>query len=409
MTKTSVKKTKVEYANDQATDLYETVKKIYKDHGNDPEKKVAELMKAMENMNSNIDIKQLQTYNTLLAVLHASLGAGFALYFDKLNKKYKTDSRLVLDTNIRQHNYSVDIVPNGTNPPDINNFTLTWTSDVMKNSPTIKTVETLVVLFFFVTAGFHTYYAANVNGSYEKVIANKNNWYRWVEYSISSTLMLYIIAILSGVKDENVYRSIFAINVAMIYTGQLVEEYAEDEIEFMGKKVPKWTIPMTLGFVLLLTEFGIIIRESNKNFDIFDKYIAKYSAYENSTNPEEQKKYQVYLYYSKIFVIPNWVKYTIYGLFGFFSVFGAISFVGVYKKQPYEKVEKNYLLLSLLSKAFLGSMLAYGLTERQKGASKIESEASIANNPQRVLLEHGFSTSYIDPFLERDEKDETKE
>ena len=403
MVKTTIKKTKVEYANDQAKQLYQTVKRIYSDHGDDPEKKVAELMKAMD---SNIDIKQLKTYNTLLAVLHASLGAGFALYFDKLNKKYKTDNKLVLDTEIRQHNYAIEIVPNGTNPPDINNFTLKWTSDILKNNPSIKTVETLIVLFFFVTSGFHAYYAANVNGTYEKAIINKNNWYRWVEYSISSTLMLYIIAILSGVKDENVYRSIFAINIAMIYTGQLVEEYAEDEIEFMGKKVPKWTIPMTLGFVLLLTEFGVIIHDSNKNIDIFNKYIAKYSAYEKSTNPDEQAKYKVYLYYSKIFIIPSWVKYTIYGLFGFFSVFGAISFMGVYKKQPYEKVEKNYLLLSLLSKAFLGSMVAYGLSERQKAASNIvDTVVSAKSTPEKVLLEHGFSTSYIDPFLEHNEKD----
>ena len=414
MGKSSIKKTKVEYAEHQAKEVYETVKNIYKEHGTDPGRKVSELIKAMENMNSNIDIKQLQTYNTLLAVLHASLGAGFALYFDKLKKDYGSDNSLVLDTDIRRHNVNIEIVPNDSDPPDINNFTLTWTSDIIKNSPSVKTVETLVILFFFVTSGFHAFYAANINGSYEKVIANKNNWYRWVEYSISSTLMLYIIAILSGVKDENVYRSIFAINIAMIYTGQLVEEYAEDEIEFLGKKVPKWTIPMTLGFVLLLTEFGIIIRDSNKNFEIFDKYIAKYSEYENSTDPDEQAKYKVYLYYSEIFIIPDWIKYIIYGLFAFFSVFGAISFVGVYKKQPYERVEKNYLLLSLLSKAFLGSMVAYGLTERKKAASNVadgiiptKSIVNESNNVEKLLTENGFSTAYINPFLERDEKNGT--
>jgi hypothetical protein len=196
--------------------------------------------------------------------------------------------------------------------------------------------------------------------------------------------MLYIIAILSGVKDEGVYSSIFSINIAMIYAGQLVEEHADDEIEFMGKIVPKWTIPMTLGFVLLLTEFRVIINDFNKNLSNVNDAILKFEKYKDSENAEEKEKYKIYLTFADKLKLPSWLNYTVYGLFAFFSSFGFISLYGVATKQPYEKTEKTYLLFSLLSKAFLGGIVAYGLGERnrvepEKSGQPFQPKTSILN------------------------------
>jgi len=47
-------------------------------------------------------------------------------------------------------------------------------------------------------------------------------------------------------------------------------------------------------------------------------------------------------------------------------LFGFISLYGVATKQPYEKTEKMYLLLSLISKAFLGGFVGYGLGKRNE-------------------------------------------
>jgi hypothetical protein len=381
----------VEYANKFSQKVFGIVKNVIT-NDMDSHNKVGEIIKMLnsdeldENENENdFNIKEFESYNKLLTILHASLGGGFALYFNNINSKYGTDSKESIDTTYRQHaiNYEID-VPTQT-------IKTSWVSNKASYSPNIKTVEDLIVLFFVITSGFHAYYASNVNGNYEKMIKNRNNWMRWIEYSITSTLMLYIIAILSGVKDEGVYSSIFSINVAMIYAGQLVEEYAEDEIEFMGKIVPKWTVPMTLGFVLLLAEFRVIINSFNKNISGVNEAVLKFKKYKDSQNEEEQEKYKIYLQFADKLQIPSWLNYTIYGLFAFFSSFGFISLYGVVTKQPYEKTEKMYLLLSLLSKAFLGGFVAYGLGERNKVQTEDEPVEPVEQNKGSILSINNLS------------------
>jgi len=354
---------RVERANKFSQKVFDIVKNIRK-NDTGVSNKVIEIINVLNTDDSASDvdfnIKEFESYNKLLALLHASLGIGSALYFNKLNDEYGQDIKEIMDLGYREHviNYEISL-PKKT----IETY---WTSNEASYSPNVKTVESMIILFFAITSGFHEYYASNVNGNYKKMIKNGNNWVRWVEYSITSTLMLYILAILSGIRDDGVYSSIFSINIAMIYTGQLVEEYAEDEIEFMGKKVPKWIVPMTLGFVLLLTEFRVIIYNFNKNASEISDSILKFKQCKDSKDEEERKKYSVYLQFADKFKIPSWLKYTVYGLFAFFSSFGFISLYGVATKQPYEKTEKMYLLLSLLSKAFLGGFVAHGFGERAK-------------------------------------------
>lgn len=367
----------VEYANKFSQKMFDIVKNVRKTD-TDASNKVGEIIKTLndngiDGSDADFDIKEFESYNKLLAILHASLAGGFALYFNNINNKYGVDSKESIDTTYREHtnNFEIDLTTKGV--------TTSWVSTEASYSPNVKTVEQLVVLFFAITSGFHAYYASNVNGNYEKMIKNGNNWVRWVEYSITSTLMLYIIAILSGVKDEGVYSSIFSINIAMIYAGQLVEEYADDEIEFMGKTVPKWTVPMTLGFILLITEFRVIINDFNKNVSNVNDAVLKFEKYKDSENAEEKEKYKIYLQFADKLQLPSWLNYTVYGLFAFFSSFGFISLYGVATKQPYEKTEKTYLLFSLLSKAFLGGIVAYGLGERNKAQpdEPVQSKASI--------------------------------
>jgi hypothetical protein len=385
---------RVEYANKFSQKMFDIVKNVGKNDMDAPSK-VGEIIKTLnddgiDGSDADFDIKEFESYNKLLAVLHASLAGGFAYYFNNINNKYGVDSKKSIDTTYREHtnNFDIDLTTKGV--------TTSWVSTEASYTPNVKTVEQLVVLFFAITSGFHAYYASNVNGNYEKMIKNGNNWVRWVEYSITSTLMLYIIAILSGVKDEGVYSSIFSINIAMIYAGQLVEEHADDEIEFMGKIVPKWTIPMTLGFVLLLTEFRVIINDFNKNVSNVNDAMLKFEKYKDSENAEEKEKYKIYLTFADKLKLPSWLNYTVYGLFAFFSSFGFISLYGVATKQPYEKTEKTYLLFSLLSKAFLGGIVAYGLGERNRAEPEksaqpktsilnINSLSSVKNKMSKML------------------------
>jgi hypothetical protein len=273
-----------------------------------------------------MNVKQ---YNLILAIIHLALGIGFSVYFKKMNDEYPNDAIKGVELSIREHNLEWNSVRE----------TPVWASYTEK-SVSIHTVQYLLVGFFFITAIFHAIYYFTNDGLYTQLIQNQNNYLRWIEYSITSTMMLYVIALISGVKDVNVYRSIFIINIAMIYTGQLVEEKLI--------KGEDWRIPMILGFALLVVEFLIIVFEFQSRMNNVER-IAK-AVGEGKT-------------------IPDWIKYMIWILFLFFSSFGFISLYGAYSNSPYESVEKLYLLFSLLAKATLAGFIAYGTSQRQKSSN----------------------------------------
>jgi hypothetical protein len=271
-----------------------------------------------------MNVKQ---YNLILAIIHLALGIGFSVYFKKINDEYPNDAIKGVELSIRNHNLEWDSVSK----------TPKWTSYTEK-SVSIHTVQYLLVGFFFITAIFHAIYYFTNDGLYNQMIQKQNNYLRWIEYAITSTMMLYVIALISGVKDVNVYRSIFIINIAMIYTGQLVEE--------KRVKGEDWRIPMILGFALLIVEFLIIVYDFQSRIED----VKKIAGAEGKT-------------------IPDWIKYMIWVLFLFFSSFGFISLYGAYSQSPYESVEKLYLLFSLLAKATLAGFIAYGTSQRQKSSN----------------------------------------
>ncbi|NBN99628.1 MAG: hypothetical protein EBV19_10390 [Flavobacteriia bacterium] len=265
-------------------------------------------------------MNQLRLYNGSLCILHSALAVGFALYFHMINDKYKNDPVRGIELSIRSH--SADIA---------DNFIPHWESKETI-SVSITTVQILLVSFFAVTAVFHALYFLTNDGLYSKMIQSRNNYLRWVEYSISSTIMLYIIALISGVKDSNVYILITATNIAMIMQGQLIEEAVANNRD--------WVTPMIAGFLLLFAEFAVIIHD----------FESRIQEVENIPNGPK---------------MPQWIKYMIIVLFLFYSSFGFVSLYGAYNKTPYETVEKIYLLLSLVSKATLGAFIAYGTGQRQ--------------------------------------------
>ena len=61
---------------------------------------------------------------------------------------------------------------------------------------------------------------------YSAGIAAKRNYFRWVEYSISSSVMIVLIAQVTGVAEISAIISIFGVNASMILFGWLQEKYA---------------------------------------------------------------------------------------------------------------------------------------------------------------------------------------
>src|SRR3954462_5289741 len=58
---------------------------------------------------------------------------------------------------------------------------------------------------------------------YERALAAGVNPFRWLEYSLSASLMVVLIAMLTGIADYVALLALFAANAAMIFFGWLME------------------------------------------------------------------------------------------------------------------------------------------------------------------------------------------
>jgi hypothetical protein len=82
-----------------------------------------------------------------------------------------------------------------------------------------------VAAFSLLSAIFHLLVGTTANASYNRAIAATQNPYRWIEYSVSSTLMIVLIVMLLGDYDIGALIGVAAANVSMILFGWLMERH----------------------------------------------------------------------------------------------------------------------------------------------------------------------------------------
>jgi hypothetical protein len=81
-----------------------------------------------------------------------------------------------------------------------------------------------VALFSLLSAAFHLLVASPWgHPRYAAELARHRNRFRWVEYSLSASLMIVIIAGITGITDVAALLAIFGANAAMILFGWLME------------------------------------------------------------------------------------------------------------------------------------------------------------------------------------------
>ncbi len=80
-----------------------------------------------------------------------------------------------------------------------------------------------VAAFSLLSALAHGLIAFPLRGRYEAYLAVGRNPYRWVEYSISSTIMVVVIAQLTSIFDLVALLGLAGCNVLMILFGELME------------------------------------------------------------------------------------------------------------------------------------------------------------------------------------------
>jgi hypothetical protein len=194
-------------------------------------------------------------------------------------------------------------------------------------------MKALVVIYFLFTCFFHVFYATDGfgTGAYSRALMNQNNYFRWIEYAISSTIMTFLILIICGVKDFDLVIFAIIINIAMILCGQIAESAKEKKVKYVA---------LAVGFICLLGLSYVILRTFFTRLSQANKYGFK---------------------------IPGYVYAIVFPLVLWYISFGIVSLVQAIKGNPnnpmdYIKYEKWYIYLSFLSKLNLGVFVAFGLT-----------------------------------------------
>lgn len=119
-----------------------------------------------------------------------------------------------------------------------NSFSLPVTATYMSGPPGTtyaapitlfrNNISYIIAAFFALSAFFHFlvsskfFFATYING-----LRHHKNIFRWVEYSLSSSLMIYIIAQLCGINDYAALLAIVGTNASMIFFGWLQEKFVE--------------------------------------------------------------------------------------------------------------------------------------------------------------------------------------
>lgn len=85
-----------------------------------------------------------------------------------------------------------------------------------------------VVAFLVLSAFFHFVISSPwFFGRYKNGLLQNRNYFRWTEYSLSSSIMIWLILAINGVTDIGALFAIFAVNAAMILFGALQEKYEQ--------------------------------------------------------------------------------------------------------------------------------------------------------------------------------------
>lgn len=234
---------------------------------------------------------------------------------------------------------------NVTKSPSNNKFVLDFQ---LGNSDQIFIAQETIA-FFFVTGIFHSIYALTHNNLYRSMITYKNNYLRWIEYSISATLMMRIIALQCGIRDRDTLGLITSSMVGVMLMGQIVEvSLAHMSPIHNDSRKQTAIVASIIGWLLMVSVFVIVVRKFIELKDNVDSFGCPNVA------------------------VPDFVLAIIVSQLVFYSTFGFIQMYHVYQRVNnkyvnYINIEKLYIIDSLLAKLTLGGILAYSVVQADQG------------------------------------------
>jgi hypothetical protein len=194
----------------------------------------------------------------------------------------------------------------------------------LRIAPLVAIFLLLSALAHFILASFgYNWYVANLKQHINKA--------RWWEYSLSSSIMIVLIAMLVGVYDLSSLILLFSINACMIFFGYMMELHNQ-----LTKKTD-WT---AFGFGCFAGIIPWVI-------------IAIYTIGANSA-PDTS--------------VPGFVYGIMISLFIFFNIFAVNQWLQYKKVGPWRDYlygERMYIILSLVAKSALAWQMFFGTMRPQ--------------------------------------------
>ncbi len=175
--------------------------------------------------------------------------------------------------------------------------------------------------FLLLSAFFHFLIASPVGFErYRGELQRGRNRFRWVEYALSSTLMMILISLVTGITDLAALIAIAAVNASMILFGWIMEMVNTPEHK-------TWWTPFWFGCIAGIGPWLAIAI-----------YIAVNVSREGAQGP------------------PGFVYGIIFSLFFFFNTFAInqwLQYRRIGKWADYLYGERMYIVLSLVAKSVL--------------------------------------------------------
>jgi hypothetical protein len=278
----------------------------------------------MLELNQSPKLSWLKSLNKYAFILHFLSALGIIYIFST------RDDNANFDINL--YSYRVTKIE-GDNDNDLT-FSF-GTKDDPKIDVYMNTLKIIIIMIFIITAAFHLFYWKS--SAYTNEINNGYNRFRWLEYSITATLMIFILAIISGVKEYYAVFELCTISIALMMLGYFLEQTDKFQVKLVS---------LLLGWFLLTVTFVVLFTSLIKNVE----------------DAEDVGK-----------DIPGWVKFVLLPMLLWWMTFGIVS---IFQTLNYNKLnytfltyEKWYILLSFLSKLFMGYYISFGLT-RKKSENK---------------------------------------
>jgi hypothetical protein len=180
-----------------------------------------------------------------------------------------------------------------------------------------------VALFSILSAIAHFYVSGPGFSKYIDGLRHKRNYFRWVEYALSSTLMIILISLLNAVWDVIALIGIAATNISMILFGWLQEKYEEPG---KGSLLPFWFGCIAGAFPWIAMIWLLFSPGSSQN-------------------------------------APGFVYGIVFSLFALFNSFALVQWLQykqVGKWADYLAGEKTYITLSFVAKSLLAWQIFVG-------------------------------------------------